>query len=552
MPAFAGLSLAWLLAFGPPTDAPTAELRVDVAFPDGTADGPHEALFECPDVPGVKVDVDDEGVAMVQGPVGALCTLMIRADDQWYLAVVELGTHSFEQAEAQPIPYGPDEAFREESAGIHIAGTTAAESHYTVDGASVGRDFTSVVEVSGAVLVRDAAHGTVDLGQEPFVPGTLTAGAVDDLARRKSFQDYTSTVPWLAEDFGSRWAAVRVVDQRGRPVRGVAVEVEGPRGTATVRTRSDGHAVFLAEWDGLGDVHKAQARIDQGPTIRLKEGRTVKGTVRRVVEPVQKVDLALVLDTTGSMADELAYLQTELRAIFDDLEREYRQLDVRFAMVVYRDTGDAYTVRGLDFTRDFDAFEAALAEQYADGGGDNPEAVHTAFESAAELEWRSPTEAARVVVHVADAPPHAERMTAALRAVDELRRQGTAIYPVAASGTDQEAEFFMRATALMTAGQYVFLTDDSGYGNPHREASQACFDVSTLADVLTSILTAQLEAKRARLPRGFDSRCNPNRAIGSPRRPSRGRGVQDYLGHSLMDDPAASHFLHQPFVRHRL
>lgn len=556
MPGLLGLALPWLLAFTPPTTS----LRVEVAFPEGVEAGPYQAEFECPEQSAVWVELDVEGVVMVQGPSGAMCTLMIKGDTQWLLAVVELGTHSFEHAQARPMPYGPEQDLFGETearratprqartdavpAGISLAGTTS-------------REFTSTVESSAVITLGGVNVGLSSGGwagptpSKPFQPGTLTAGAVDDLARRRSFERFAADSASTLPEFGSRWAAVEVVDQRGRPVRGVKVEVTGDGGSVVLRTRSDGHAVVLQDWDGLGRLHNLRARVDQGPTIRLREGRTVTGSVRRVVEPLHKVDLALVLDTTGSMADELSYLQTELRAILETLHTQYNGLDLRFALIVYRDTGDAYTVRGLDFTSDFEAFEEALAGQTAQGGGDGPEAVHTAFESAVELGWRTPTQAARVLVHVADAPPHADQVRPALQAIDALRKQGTAIYPIAASGTDEAAEFFMRAAALMTAGQYVFLTNDSGYGGDHREATQACFDITTLADVLSAILTSQLEASRAKLPKGFDSRCNPNRGVGSYRRPPRASGVQDYLGRSLMDDDAAARHFHTPYVRTR-
>ncbi len=40
---------------------------------------------------------------------------------------------------------------------------------------------------------------------------------------------------------------------------------------------------------------------------------------------------------------------------------------------------------------------------------------------------------------------------------------------VAASGIDKKAEFYFRSQSMITGGQYVFLTDDSGIGNSHEK-----------------------------------------------------------------------------------
>ena len=39
------------------------------------------------------------------------------------------------------------------------------------------------------------------------------------------------------------------------------------------------------------------------------------------------------------------------------------------------------------------------------------------------------------------------------------------------SGINKQTEYLFRSQSLITAGQYVFLTDDSGIGGSHIEAS---------------------------------------------------------------------------------
>ena len=59
-------------------------------------------------------------------------------------------------------------------------------------------------------------------------------------------------------------------------------------------------------------------------------------------------------------------------------------------------------------------------------------------------------------------------------------RCGIHLYPVAASGIDDLAEFTMRTAAEVTGGRYLFLTNDSGIGGSHAEPHIPCYYVTTL------------------------------------------------------------------------
>ncbi|MEO8799946.1 MAG: VWA domain-containing protein, partial [Polyangiaceae bacterium] len=59
------------------------------------------------------------------------------------------------------------------------------------------------------------------------------------------------------------------------------------------------------------------------------------------------LDLALVIDTTGSMGDEIRYLQSELDDITTSVAAKFPGVTQRWGLVVYRDEnqGDAYTTQ---------------------------------------------------------------------------------------------------------------------------------------------------------------------------------------------------------------
>jgi hypothetical protein len=192
-----------------------------------------------------------------------------------------------------------------------------------------------------------------------------------------------------------------------------------------------------------------------------------------------------VVDTTGSMGDELEYLKNEFKSIVSEIDRSYPAVDKEIAFIAYRDQGDEYVTRGLNFTTDIDQVQEFISEQSASGGGDYPEAVATALEEAYDrLTWDTRTDTARMMLFIADAPAHNHEMAATFKAVEKLARQNVNVFPVAASGVMDIAEAMMRATALLTGGRYIFLTDDSGVGLPHAAPKHPCYNVELLKNIM--------------------------------------------------------------------
>ena len=210
------------------------------------------------------------------------------------------------------------------------------------------------------------------------------------------------------------------------------------------------------------------------------------------------MDLAIVLDTTGSMCDEIQFLQNELANVISSFVTggvaDNRQIDLRLAMVFYRDTTDTYITSTVDFA-DAETGLAALADEFCDGGGDYPEAVHTAWEEATTLSWRTGN-VARVALLIGDAPPHREYIQAAFEAALVLRQKGVRIYGLAASGVDDVLEYLFRVVSMLSHGSYIWLTSDSNIGNPKVDAKVACFQVTEMQEHLSRLLLGELEGRR--------------------------------------------------------
>ena len=70
------------------------------------------------------------------------------------------------------------------------------------------------------------------------------------------------------------------------------------------------------------------------------------------------------------------------------------------------------------------------------------------------------------------------------------------IVPVGASGVGPAAEYVMRGMAALTQSRYIFLTDDSGIGNPHAEPAVDCYLVTKLGSSIRRVLDSQISGRR--------------------------------------------------------
>ena len=214
----------------------------------------------------------------------------------------------------------------------------------------------------------------------------------------------------------------------------------------------------------------------------------------------QQLDVAFLFDTTGSMGDELSYLNAEIDAIADSISLKYPSATVRYGLVLYRDSGDAYVTKKFDFTDSLSTFQTQLAAQGASGGGDYPEAVAEGLSDANALSWRADAGVAKVTFWIADAPTHTGKTAMLKTAIQSSIQQGIHIYPVSASGTDDRAEYAMRSAAQITGGRYIFLTDDSGIGGTHAEPHIPCYVVTKFDRALVRMVESEMSGTHVFAP----------------------------------------------------
>jgi len=182
------------------------------------------------------------------------------------------------------------------------------------------------------------------------------------------------------------------------------------------------------------------------------------------------IELMFVIDATGSMGDEINYLKAEIKDVITEVKNNNANSVIYLAIMMYRDADDTYITKYSDFTTDIDFQQEFLKEQVADGGGDYEEAVTVALNEAINKKW-SNDDSTKIIVHVADAPAHDDDIKDLIKINKEMSKKGIRVITVASSGVDKKTEYFMRTECIMTGGVYGFLTNDSGIGNNHIEAT---------------------------------------------------------------------------------
>ena len=280
-----------------------------------------------------------------------------------------------------------------------------------------------------------------------------------------------------------------------------------PAANATVTLFRNNTPIWTAKTDNLGRaelwVGAFQKEKELNPTLlRLKVNEQWVSTaaisetqVNRIAldetlpSPTNLVQIAFMVDATGSMGDELEFLKMDLKKVINEVQKTNTQLKISTATVFYRDEGDEYVVKHSPFTEDINQTTEFISQQRADGGGDFPEAVDKALVQLNQLQWQ-PEARTRIAFLVLDAPPHNKPavISSIQYSVKTAAANGIKLIPVVASGIDKTTEFLMRFIAMYTNGTYVFITDHSGIGNKHLEPSVGEYQVEKLSDLMVRLI----------------------------------------------------------------
>lgn len=373
---------------------------------------------------------------------------------------------------------------------------------------------------SGYAKGGDYYAGESDDGQQYQIqPGQLTCGALNDA---KNYEDWVSlfNAPQQGSQEGQEnggafynflqggWSfnTLKMVEvtvkNGGFAVPYAKVELS-KNGEVLFRAKTDARGIALVFLPEDGEHLITASKEGKTQSAALLEGESQKEiSLSASTELTNAIDLMFVIDTTGSMSDELRYLQKEIEDVVHTVKENNPQADIKIALMFYRDNGDEYVIRCFNFESNINKVKNNLKDQGADGGGDYEEAVDLALylavfggsytdgkrQKSINFDWRE--DSTKILVHVLDAPPHdggqfQQRYFSALAA---LAKEGIRVVTVASSGVDGKCEYLCRTASLITQGRYVFLTNHSGIGGDHKDPEAKEYVVEYLNGCLVRLI----------------------------------------------------------------
>jgi hypothetical protein len=364
------------------------------------------------------------------------------------------------------------------------------------------------VSLEGDVAEMRSKAMLEDKKEVPTTPvakaGTLTAGEVSDFSK---WNLWSNVAEKDLETWSTAWQilpknryTVQLSNEKDYPVVGANVYLTTKKGVKmwAAKTDNTGKAEL---WENIfvnDSLKEKNPRISieyKGQNYEVKKAKKFQEGINfvKITTPCaekQIVDIAFIVDATGSMDDEINYLKTELYDVIEKVKDTLKTADLQLASVFYRDNGDAYLTKETELSADIAKTVNFIKANGAGGGGDTPEAVEDALQvSLRNLKWRE-NATSKIAFLILDAPPHSDYVTMVKikQLMKEAAAKGVRLVPIVCSGADKGTEYLMRTFALATNGTYLFLTNHSGVGGGHISPTTDKFEVVLFNNLLRNTI----------------------------------------------------------------
>lgn len=214
-------------------------------------------------------------------------------------------------------------------------------------------------------------------------------------------------------------------------------------------------------------------------------------------DPLSRVDLCFVIDTTGSMGGVIRAAQ---QTLLDTIERlsKHSGANLQIGLVAYRDhppQDRSYVTRIHPLTDNRKRMEKVIGNLRPHGGGDGPEAVYQGlYDAVTQMAWRE--HSSRYIMLVSDAPPHGfgtwyrETYEAGLN----LRTEGDAwpqgcpsgldVLSVTAAAEEHGVTIFALCMGGWNATKLAFSALATGTGGPRATAGNAIVVINEIEALL--------------------------------------------------------------------
>ncbi len=377
---------------------------------------------------------------------------------------------------------------------VGTRGSRSKGTSYVIDGIKTSGSLTKKNKSPHKPSVAVNASKATDLS------GKLTATEVNDFANWTFWEtiqetEFISTsLKWKMNPL-ERYS-IHVQNNEQVALSGLSIEL----------LSKDDHVLWSTISDNLGHAELFGSFFEnqeQSPGHRIRVSKNKKelanvpahqfNTEAQIIQvnsscqAIEAIELAFLMDISGSMRDEMAYLRSEISSIVSRIKHEFSGRLLRVGVVYFQGHGDRTPITSMDLTDDFEALFSFIHGQYGGGGAD--EAIDLALQTAVEeMSWYE--NSSKIIFLMGDEELDNVEMNRERQRYYTKRcaEEGIKINPIGCSGMPKSLEYVMRAMAIGTGGTYIALTDDSGIGNTHIKPTTSKINVQALNDLLFDVI----------------------------------------------------------------
>jgi uncharacterized protein YegL len=303
--------------------------------------------------------------------------------------------------------------------------------------------------------------------KKPEGASGLKAGFADDNKQFNYFVDFLNK--YTAKHYPiniSERIMLRFRDAGNKPLPNASISISSDGGLlVSGKSYADGTFMFFPSEYGTEQT-TYEARITSGQSEKSltidrsgKREIIVKIDTQRTVMKNIPLDILFIMDTTGSMGEEIQRLKKTIEIINMNIASISTKPKVRFGMVLYKDRGDEYVTSTIPLTGDLDKFQEELDKVQASGGGDYPEDLQSALkDSIQKIKWDP--NGIRMAFIITDASPHLDygQTYTYVNAVKDAQKNAIKFFSVGTGGLNIDGEYVLRQISQYTYAKYIFLT----------------------------------------------------------------------------------------------
>lgn len=334
-----------------------------------------------------------------------------------------------------------------------------SEVEYTIDGMSVS---------SPSKMPPTHSGGVPEMSRQRPVESGLRAGYSDDNKQFNYFLQFLERFRKTARHIPIRVEerfVISCVDAKGKSVPNAEIRIFDKDNQLQDfgKTMADGTFLYFPAKDVQeffiealyrGSSKKIHHSLDKSHQIEIRFEQTDKK-----IPLTAPLDILFIIDTTGSMGEEIHRLKQTLEIIALNIESFTPKPNLRLGMILYKDKHDVYVTKIVLFTSDISEFQKELDKVQATGGGDYPEDLQSAlYDSMKNVQWNE--DGIRLAFIITDAPPHLDygQEYTYYAAAKEAKQKATKLFSVGTGGLDVHGEYVLRQLSQYTSASYVFLT----------------------------------------------------------------------------------------------